>query len=400
MMALSEIRQSNRVAVFFIFTSFLLTVARGCVLPYIVVYIAAVFEKDITVSGMVLSVSSVAGIILSLYSGKLASLKNGYFVLLFLALGFLGSLILTPESRKIVSFAIFLIALNLFYSCYEILLKVFFANQTFEKDKRRYFSANYLAVNVGWAIGPLLGALAQQTSMQAIFYLAALISIIPLVIMVLNVRTLSSLTFRPPDHYQEAGIPPSDQNNGLPLIWLTIASFLGAFVYGNPIAYLSQFMIKMYPQETVSHIIALMMFVNAATVMVFQHFTVRLLSKKNLHLFIFTGTVCFILGLTLFLYAGDHLIVWCVGMFFFAFGEVIYVPALFIMTDALAPPSSRGNYFSVQNLGATGAALSPLVMGFVFSKLSGMFPFIMLAFGVLLSCIIITRVGLARLNAV
>lgn len=395
-MAVSEISKTDRIAVFFILTSFLLTVARGCVLPYIVVYIAAVFEKDITISGIVLTVSSVAGIILSLYSGKLASLKNGYSVLLSLNLGFLVSLILIPEADKMFSFTIFLICLNLFYSCYEILLKVFFANQTNENYKRRYFSANYLAVNVGWAIGPLLGALVQQTAMQAIFHLAALISIIPVIIIILSARTLSSLTFRPAEHLHDAGIHSTGQNNDLPLIWLTIASFLGAFVYGNPIAYLSQFMIKMYSQETVSHIIALMMFINAATVMIFQHFTTRLLSSKNIQLFIVTGTACFILGLTLFFYAGDRIVIWCIGMFFFAFGEVIYVPALFIMTDYLAPPSSRGNYFSVQNLGATGAALSPLVMGFMFSAFSGISSFIMLAVGVLLSCFIITRVSLAR----
>lgn len=395
---MSEIRKKNRIAIFFIFISFLLTVARGCVLPYIVLYITAVFEKDITTSGMVLTVSSIAGLILSLYSGKLASLKNGYFVLLFLAIGFLISLILIPKTGKMIFFTIFLVAFNLFYSCYEILLKVFFSNQTIEQDKRRFFSANYLAVNVGWAIGPLLGALVQKTSMEAIFYLAALISIIPVIIMILSASTLSGLTFRSPQNYQEIGIESTVQNNSLSLIWLTAASFLGAFVYGNPIAYLSQFMIKTYPQEAVSHIIALMMLVNAATVMIFQHFTVRLLSKKNLHLFIATGTVFFILGLTLFFYANDRIVIWCVGMFFFAFGEVIYVPALFIMTDDLAPPSSRGNYFSAQNLGAAGASMSPLVMGFLFSALSGMSPFIMLAAGVLLSCIIITRVSLARLN--
>ena len=141
------------------------------------------------------------------------------------------------------------------------------------------------------------------------------------------------------------------------------------------------------------------MLVNAATVMIFQHFTVRLLSNKNLNLSIATGTACFIFGLTLFFYASDNFVMWCFGMFFFALGEVIYVPVLFLMTDDLAPPLSRGKYFSVQNLGAAGASLSPLVMGFMFSALSGKYSFVMLAAGVLLSCIIIIRVGQARKNA-
>ncbi|UXO70854.1 MFS transporter [Pantoea dispersa] len=397
-MAVSEIHKKDKISSFFIFTSFLLTVARGCMLPYIVVYIAAIFEKNITVSGMVLTISSVAGIVLSLYAGKLALLKNGYSVLLFLILGFFITLVFAPEADNVIYFTIFLIALNLFYSCYEILLKVFFANQADENYKRRNFSSNYLAVNIGWAIGPLLGALAQQTAMHAIFYLAALISFIPVIIIIMSFRILSGLTFLSNEQNDRAVIHPTSQNNGLLLIWLTMASFLGAFVYGNPIAYLSQFMIRMYSQETVSHIIALIMFVNAATVMIFQHFTVRLLSPKNLHFFIITGTACFIIGLMLFFYAGDRIFIWCIGMFFFAFGEVIYVPALFIMTDYLAPPSSRGDYFSVQNLGATGAAISPLVMGFMLSALSGMYSFIMLAAGILLSCFIITRVSLARSN--
>lgn len=397
-MAVSEIHKKDKISIFFIFTSFLLTVARGCMLPYIVVYIAAIFEKNITISGMVLTISSVAGIVLSLYSGKLALLKNGYSVLLFLTLGFFITLVFAPEADNVITFTIFLIALNLFYSCYEILLKVFFANQADENYKRRNFSSNYLAVNIGWAIGPLLGAMAQQTAMHAIFYLAALISFIPVIIIIMSVRILFGLTFRSNEQHDEAVIHPTSQNNRLLLIWLTMASFLGAFVYGNPIAYLSQFMIRMYSQETVSHIIALIMFVNAATVMIFQHFTVRLLSPKNLQFFIITGTACFIIGLMLFFYAGDRIFIWCIGMFFFAFGEVIYVPALFIMTDYLAPPSSRGDYFSVQNLGATGAAISPLVMGFMLSALSGMYSFIMLAAGILLSCFIITRVSLARSN--
>jgi len=398
-MPVNEIQQKNRVVFFFITTSFLLTVARGCVLPYIVLYITAVFEKDITISGVVLTVSSIVGIILSLYSGRLALLRSGYCVLLFLTVGFFVSLMLIPKAGNIIYFTLILISLNLFYSCFEVLLKVFFSNQTIEQDKRRYFSANYLAVNVGWAIGPLIGSLVQKISMEAIFYSASIISIIPLIFMIINGNILSGLTFRSPEYHQLVDKESIYHGGNLPLIWLTVASFLGAFVYGNPIAYLSQFLIKSYPQETVTHIIALMMLVNAATVMIFQHFTVRLLSNKNLNLSIATGTACFIFGLTLFFYASDNFVMWCFGMFFFALGEVIYVPVLFLMTDDLAPPLSRGKYFSVQNLGAAGASLSPLVMGFMFSALSGKYSFVMLAAGVLLSCIIIIRVGQARKNA-
>lgn len=398
MIQISRIYNTNKIAFLFIFISFVLTVARGCILPYIVIYFSYFYEKDITISGIILSMCSISGIVLSLYSGRLVSLNKGYYTLLLIVIAFFCSLILIAVTKNIYFFSILLISINLFYSCYEIFLKVFFANQSIEKTKKNYFSANYLAVNVGWAVGPFLGALAQPSTSNYFFYLAALFSVIPVCIVASTAKSLGNIKFSPIEnvkHPSNINVSPEKTKNTL-LIWLTAASFLGTFVYGNPIAYISQYMIQGIHKEAVSHIIAIMMFINATVVIFSQHFIVTMLDRNNISKFIGIGTTCFVVGLLLFWYANDNIFIWCTGMFFFAFGEVIYVPALFIITDYLSPPSARGRYFSVQNLGATGAALSPLIMGFMFNTFSGIFPFIFLAFAILMSCFIIIRVSIIR----
>ncbi|MFC3394248.1 MFS transporter [Brenneria rubrifaciens] len=399
------VTRGNPVVSFFLFSSFLLTIARGAVIPFLAVYMTAAFGESITSAGFALSLSSIAGIVLSLYAGRLARAENAWLTVFVLLLLFLLSVFLGALSGEFVTLTILLIVMNFAYSCIEILLRTYISGQKDIVDKKKIFSANYFAVNMGWALGPLLGALVQSWQLNAIFYAGAFASLFPLVWLIIRTDVLRGFSIQQAENNDALStdsktIPrPEDLSSGN-LFLLTLASFFGAFVYGNPVAYLSQHLVQHYSAQTASSIVALMMFTNAAVVLLFQHYIISKITQSNMLKFLMIATGCFVVGLIIFFHANEYRPAWIAGMFLFALGEVIFVPALFLITDLIAPAYARGSYFSVQNLGAAGAAVSPFVMGYILSTTDSIIAFGFLGMAIFFSFLLIycMRINQPRLN--
>ncbi|MBJ7553434.1 MFS transporter [Marinomonas spartinae] len=401
----ATVTKRNPVVSFFLFSSFLLTIARGAVIPFLAVYITAAFDESITSAGLALSLSSIAGIVLSLYAGRLARAKNAWMTIFFLLLLFFLSMFLGALSGGFATLTFLLIVMNFAYSCIEILLRTYISSQKGIIDKKKIFSANYFAVNMGWALGPLLGALVQSWQLNAIFYAGAVASLFPLVWLIIRTDVLREFSIQQVKNNNRLStdskttLRQEDLSSGK-LFLLTLASFFGAFVYGNPVAYLSQHLIQHYSVQTTSSIVALMMFTNAAVVLLFQHYIISKITQGNMLKFLMTATGCFVVGLVIFYHAGENRPAWIAGMFLFALGEVTFVPALFLITDLIAPEHARGRYFSVQNLGATGAALSPFVMGYILSTADSVITFGFLGIIIFFSFLLIygMRINQTKLN--
>ncbi|CAG9296925.1 hypothetical protein CEDIAZO_02087 [Celerinatantimonas diazotrophica] len=314
---------------------------------------------------------------------------------------FLGAL-----SGGLATLTLLLIVMNFAYSCIEILLRTYISSQKGILDKKKIFSANYFAVNMGWALGPLLGAQVQGWQLNAIFYAGAIASLFPLIWLIIRTDVPREFRIQQVKNNKERLSTDSkkilrqeDFSSGK-LFLLTLASFLGAFVYGNPVAYLSQHLVQHYSAQTTSSIVSLMMFTNAAVVLLFQHYIISKITRGNMLKFLMIATGCFVAGLIIFLHAGESRPAWIAGMFLFALGEVIFVPTLFLITDLIAPAYARGSYFSVQNLGATGAALSPFVMGYILSTEDSVVAFGFLGIVIFFSFLLIycMRINQLRVN--
>jgi MFS family permease len=78
------------------------------------------------------------------------------------------------------------------------------------------------------------------------------------------------------------------------------------------------------------------------------------------------GMAFFIAGLMGFAHAQAWM-AWVVAMIVFTVGEIIIIPAEYLFIDYIAPEDMRGVYYGAQNLSNLGAALGPVLCGFVLS---------------------------------
>jgi MFS family permease len=62
---------------------------------------------------------------------------------------------------------------------------------------------------------------------------------------------------------------------------------------------------------------------------------------------------------------------WVLATLAFTLGEVIVIPSEYMFIDMIAPADKRGSYFGAQGLSTFGAALNPIICGFLLAHFSG-----------------------------
>lgn len=138
--------------------SLVLTLARAITLPYLVIYLAGPFNLSVADIGLVLGSTLVIGSLLSLYGGFLLDRMSSDRLILGLSgvfsAGFLGTFL----AHKLWLFYLCLVAINLAYAVIDIAVKSSFGRLLPAAAQSEVFSIKYTLTNVGYAVGPFLGA--------------------------------------------------------------------------------------------------------------------------------------------------------------------------------------------------------------------------------------------------
>ncbi len=132
---------------------------------------------------------------------------------------------------------------------------------------------------------------------------------------------------------------------------------------------LSQYVLVVADGEFAEKVITVILPVNAAVVVSLQYAIGRKLTTTNLRPLMALGTLCFVLGLVGFMFAGSSLWFWGIAAAIFTLGEVIYAPGEYMLIDNIAPPGLKASYFSAQALGWLGAAFNPMLTGMILTNL-------------------------------
>ena len=103
---------------------------------------------------------------------------------------------------------------------------------------------------------------------------------------------------------------------------------------------------------------------NALTVISLQYSLGKRISPRDLNRWLAAGLSLFIVGLGGFALS-TTLLMWVLSMAIFTLGEIIVFPAEYMFIDNIAPNHLRGMYYAAQNLGNVGAALGPVLCGWV-----------------------------------
>lgn len=357
--------------------SLILTLARAITLPYLVIYLSGSFSLSVADIGLVVGSTLIIGSLLSLYGGFLVDKMSSYRLILgfsgVFTLGFLGTFL----ARDLWLFYSCLVLINLAYAVIDIAVKSGFGSLLPVTDRSEVFSIKYTLTNIGYAVGPFLGAAMAKLDISLPFLLSAGLGAgFFIIYFVWGNRDLNVTdeAQQPVPFLAVGKLLLQDYR----LVCFTLGGLLSAVVFGQFSAYLSQYLVVIATPESTYQIISTIVATNALMVISLQYVIGRRISHRHLNLWLAAGLGMFMMGLAGFAQSTSTLL-WVISMAIFTIGEIIVFPVEYMFIDRIAPDNLRGMYYGAQNLSNLGAALGPVLCGVVLATQPPHYIFYMLA---------------------
>ncbi|MDQ3593574.1 MAG: MFS transporter, partial [Pseudomonadota bacterium] len=239
------------------------------------------------------------------------------------------------------------------------------------------FSVRYTLINIGYAVGPFIGAGLAHMDMKLPFLVSAILGMgFFLTYWVWGDRSLSSADpANAPVSFVAVGrILLKDYR----LVCFTVGGALSAVAFGQFTGYISQYLVTTSTPEFTYRVISSVVAVNATVVICLQYIVGKRITNEHLNQWLTAGFSLFLLGVVGFALS-TTVLHWALAVAIFTVGEIIVFPAEYMFIDRIAPEHLRGMYYGAQNLSSLGGALGPVLCGFALATQSAHFMFYMLA---------------------
>ena len=385
------------------------TLGRGMTLPFTIIYFHEVRGFDLGLSGALMSLIAITGLIVTGPGGTLIDRYGARRVLLAGLVAMIAgcSLLAFASHPAVAAIAVVLIGINFGVSWPGF--NALIATVVDGEVRQQYFGVNFALVNLGIGVGGIIGGffvdVTDPGTFTAIFLIDAASSLIPLALLLgplRNVRTQSEA---------EEGAPPAGGYREIlrrpAVLWLTVLTFLAVFIgYGQMEAGFPAFARQV--AEVSTRVVGLSFAVNTAVIVLLQFAVLRFISGRRrtrvMQVMALIWAVSWVvLGATGFL--PDSLVA-AIGvlafMGVFAFGETMLQPTVPAIYNDLASDRTRGRYNAINSAAFQGGAITgPLAAGLMLGAgLDGWFIAVMVAgaLGVGVLAIILERVVPAAAN--
>ncbi|QGN37906.1 MFS transporter [Klebsiella oxytoca] len=386
-----------------LFFTFVIRFSYFMAWPFIAVIMTQNYHMSPIDIGVAMSSSALLSVVLGMYGGQISD-RLGRRIILLLGCGFsaVGYMTLALASGM----GLFITGLMIIGVCFAWVdppVRALMSDLLGDRRRRALaLQMRYYLINVAAVFGPLVGLAFGLTSQKGTFLITGL-TYLPFFIYV--------LFYLPPGRITSEQLPSGDKTIRLHQMMFIIArdriyiaallcSILCSIVYIHYEAVLPQYLLLLDNNAAVK-LITLILVTNACSVLFFQTFIVRFLTKTNISGRIILGGVIFALSqFILFSIRSTDIVIWLAVTCLFSMGEAILMPNLNILLDQLAPAKHRGAYLGASTLSTLGVAVGPLIGGLLLA-MTGAGVFIFTAVLSILICAIIgvCRAGmLARLQ--
>jgi MFS family permease len=334
--------------------------------PFITVIFHDSYNLGSLAIGSIMTASSLISVMAGFYAGNLSD-KIGRKKIISLGCVFavIGYLTLAVSNQLYLS-VIGLFLIGLAYSYTEAPCRALMSDLLNDSTQRELaFQTRYFIINIGGAVGPLIGITLGMSAHKSTFLITAITYILFYLIV--------KLTF------SEVMIASNLKAEVRHLsIWKAIATIRKDLIYciaiiSGTISYIiySQidFTIPQFILITQSNlaikVITTIFVVNSVTVIISQLILIKVLRNISIEYRIIYGMVLFCV-FQLFIYFSNignapYLILLIV---IFSVAEAIIYPNLNIQMDRLAPEKHRGAYLGASSLTILGLSIGPIISGF------------------------------------
>jgi len=300
---------------------------------------------------------------------------------------------LLAEAESVLMFSVVITLCSIATSLWRPLTSALIGDIIDDKATRELaMQSLYFAVNVGCAIGPMLGVWLGLTGEQSSFYITVYAFALLLVLLFLGFRHQEKASLSQANESQTVDPQESTSQNKAQaqgfkqtlhilvkdklLQCLILANVLCLFVYGQMDSSLIQYLSREQVPDLLE-LISSMIFTNAMIIISFQFVLLKLMAKRPILVRIRFGLV--LLMVSQLWFAVNPLTLfwgWIGAVIVMSLAEAILFPTMNVHVDQIAPQHLRGAYFGATSFYDLGFALAPLGGGIILDALNGTWLFV------------------------
>lgn len=346
--------------------------------PFLIVFLYQDYGASAIEVGFMLATSAVVGAATGLYSGYLSDKFGRKWVMV--AGSWVASISYTGIglASEIWQFYVLIMLTGLMRPMIEAPAKAVIGDNLDDlKDRELALNIRYFLLNLGGALGPLLGITLALSQPQNLFLITGATYVIYGLWLLFGIERKK--TFVKPD---ASSLPNFASTLNVIrkdniFMKLMVANFIMMFVYAQVESSIPQVIVRSDIVDA-AQLIASLVLVNTLTIIVFQFPMLKWLEHVPLFVRTRMGMVLMAAAQIGFLFTPeDWPIGWGIACFVLSLGEVIAFPTLNVQIDRMAPPHLRGSYFGAAALYSLGFAIAPLVGGVVIETLSSNWLFVL-----------------------
>lgn len=352
-------------------------VASSMSLPFLAIYLIAKTDMSPTMIGITIGLGSLAGMLGGFFGGHLSD-RFGRRIVMLSAIYAWGAVFLGFALTGIpIVFALLNAVNGLCRSFYEPVSQALMADLTDSAKRFEVFSLRYMAINIGVAVGPLLGTLFAAMNGSLPWAITGCTYIVygillHMLLRKFGIRHIEGDKKEPVTMVQSWNVIRRDRA----FRYFILGGIVTAIGYSQMTSTLSQFIEQNFAKGVT--VFAWMMSVNAVAVVLFQIPFSKWAEKRKPLTAIAAGSVCYALGHIGFAYS-THWWLLILAMLVFTFGEILTFPAGSVLLDKLAPDGMRGTYFGAQTFTNLGFFIGPWLGGYLLQDYGGKTLFLVIA---------------------
>ncbi|WP_286262264.1 MDR family MFS transporter [Thalassotalea atypica] len=351
--------------------------------PFLAVILYQKFGISATEVGLILSGAAFISVFIGFFGGALSDLLGRKKVMFTSGICYVISFVLLAQADTVTGYIVVITICSMSKAIWDPPTQALVSDILPDVSVRELaLQMRYFIVNVGCAIGPMLGVYFGVTGQQSGFLLTALTFALWLVLLVIGMKRHGDIA----EHKQESNHKMSDTWRILlqdrMLQCLIIANIICMFVYAQMDTTLIQYLTRAEMPDLIK-LISSIIFTNALVIITSQFLLLRMMASLTLTHRIQIGLV--LLAISQLWMAFNPITAfwgWIGAVVVMSFAEAILFPTMNVQIDRLAPKHLRGAYFGAASFYSIGYAIAPLGGGILLDYLGG--PWVFAIGGVLI----------------
>lgn len=340
--------------------TFLTRLTSFMVMPFMALYMGDHTHANQGVIGLAIGCAALTSMIASFFGGALADRLGRKPLML---LGMATSVVVMvgyANARAIAVFFLLSIGSGLTRAMFEPASQAVMAELTSLEQRGGVFALRYWAINLGAAVGPLVGGFFGTVATGWTFYLAALANFVYLTIIWFVVPATRPTSHVPSTMRQTFRVIAWDRA----LLLFLVAGLCSNLGYSQIESSLPQSMTLFLSPTAAGKLYGIVIASNAIEVVLLQLPITKLMDRMRLVTAMSVGQSIFAIGYLLMAFARSPW-TYIAAMFVLTIGEIIVFPRNSQYTSLLARDDMRASYFGASSVVSLGFFLGPWFGGMV-----------------------------------